>query len=61
MFRCMEACMLHTGYHSVPARKMLWEQMGDCNNPFISKAIRYKRFIILKMIMILILIMMYDV
>ena len=39
--RCMEACMLHTGYHKVPARKMVWEQMGDCRNTFISNAIRY--------------------
>ena len=45
MFRCVEACMLHTGYHTVPARKMVWEQLGDCHNPFIAKAIRYKRFI----------------
>ena len=40
MFRCVEACMLHTGYHTVPARKMVWEQLGDCHNPFIAKAIR---------------------
>ena len=41
MFRCVEACMLHTGYHTVPARKMVWEQLGDCHNPFIANAIRY--------------------
>ena len=41
MLRCMEACMLHTGYHQVPARKMVWEQLGDCHNPFIANAIRY--------------------
>ena len=32
--------MLHTGYHTVPAQRMVWEQLGDCHNPFIAKAIR---------------------
>ena len=36
----MEACMLHTGYHKVPSRKMIWEALGDCRNPFIADSIR---------------------
>ena len=36
----MEACMLHTGYHKVPSRKMIWELMGDCRNDFIADSIR---------------------
>ena len=37
---CMEACTLHTGYHKVPSRKMIWELMGDCRNDFIADSIR---------------------
>ena len=33
--------MLHTGYHKVPRRKIVWELMGDCRNDFISEAIRW--------------------
>ena len=36
----MEACMLHTGYHKVPSRKMVWETLGDCHNSLISDSIR---------------------
>ena len=32
--------MLHTGYHTVQAQRMMWEQLEDCHNPFIAKAIR---------------------
>ena len=32
--------MLHTGYHKVPSRKMVWEQSGDCRNDFIVDNIR---------------------
>ena len=32
--------MLHTGYHKVPSRKIIWELMGDCRNNFIVDAIR---------------------
>jgi hypothetical protein len=28
LYRCMEAVLLHNGYHSVPRMKMLW----DCHN-----------------------------
>ena len=50
----MEACMLHTGYHQVPGRKMVWEQMGDCHNPFISNAIRYIKFIFSTLLLLII-------
>ena len=36
----MEACMLHTSYHKIPSRKMAWELLGDCHNPFIVDNIR---------------------
>ena len=40
MLRCMEACLLHTGYYNIPSCKMVSEQLGNCHNPFIAKAIR---------------------
>ena len=39
-FRCLEGFLLHTGYHSVPRRRMVWERMLDCHNPLISDNIR---------------------
>ena len=32
--------MLHTWYHKVPSRKIIWELMGDCSNNFIADSIR---------------------
>ena len=32
--------MLHMGYHKIQARKMVWEQLGDCCNDFIVDNIR---------------------
>ena len=32
--------MLHTGYHKVPSRNMVWELMGDCRKDFIAEALR---------------------
>jgi hypothetical protein len=32
--------LLHSGYNTVPKRKMLWEQKLDCHNELISNAIR---------------------
>ena len=31
--------MLHTGYHMVPSRKMVWELIGDYRNDFIAKVV----------------------
>ena len=42
--RCAEAVLLHTGYHQIPQRKMVWERSGDCHNPFIADAIRRDTF-----------------
>ena len=39
-YRCMEATLLYSGYHTVPNRKMLWEQKMDCYNQLISSSIR---------------------
>ena len=38
--KCLEAFLLHTGYHQVPRRRMVWELSGDCHNPFIADNIR---------------------
>lgn len=32
--------LLHSGYHSLPRKKMLWEVKPDCHNPLIADAIR---------------------
>ncbi len=39
-FRCTEALLLHSGYHSVPQRRMLWQQKADCYNHLIASNIR---------------------
>jgi hypothetical protein len=36
----MEAVLLHSGYNSVPRRKMLWELKPDCRNELVAGAIR---------------------
>jgi len=32
--------LLHSGYHNLPRKKMVWELKPDCHNAFISDAIR---------------------
>ena len=39
-FRTFEGFLLHTGYHTVPQRRMVWETMQDCYNPLIAESIR---------------------
>ena len=39
-YRCTEAFLLHSGYHSVPRRRMLWEQKLDCRNTLVAESIR---------------------
>lgn len=39
-YRCTEAFLLHSGYNSVPRRKMLWEMKPDCHNQLVADAIR---------------------
>lgn len=41
-YRCVEALLLHSGYHSVPQRRMLWETKADCHNGLVADAIRRK-------------------
>jgi hypothetical protein len=41
-YRCTEAMLLHSGYHSVPKRRMLWETKADCHNGLVADAIRRK-------------------
>lgn len=41
-YRCVEAMLLHSGYHSVPQRRMLWETKADCHNSLVADAIRRK-------------------
>lgn len=36
----MEAVLLHSGYHSVPRRKMLWELKPDCHNNLVADNMR---------------------
>ena len=38
--RCTEAFLLHSGYHSVPRRKMIWQLKADCRNELVANAIR---------------------
>ena len=40
IFRCTEAMLLHSGYHSVPRRKMMWEEKPDCWNKLIAESVR---------------------
>ncbi len=39
-YRCTEAVLLLSGYHSVPRRKMMWERQQDCFNELVAKNIR---------------------
>jgi hypothetical protein len=39
-YRCVEALLLHSGYHSVPQRRMMWETKADCHNSLVADAIR---------------------
>jgi hypothetical protein len=32
--------LLHSGYHAVPRRRMLWEMKDDCRNALVADAIR---------------------
>lgn len=32
--------LLHSGYHTIPRRKMLWECKPDCRNELVADAIR---------------------
>lgn len=32
--------LLHSGYHCIPRRKMLWECKADCRNELVAQAIR---------------------
>ena len=38
--RCTEAMLLHSGYHTVPRRRMLWEMKKDCHNTLVANSIR---------------------
>ncbi len=39
-YRCVEALLLHSGYHSVPQRRRMWETKADCHNSLVADAIR---------------------
>jgi len=39
-YRCTEGLLLHSGYHGIPKRRMLWEAKVDCHNGMIAEAIR---------------------
>jgi hypothetical protein len=41
-YRCTKAMLLHSGYHSVLKRRMLWETKADCNNGLVADTIRRK-------------------
>ena len=43
MCRCTEAMLLHSGYHSVPRRMMIWELKPDCHNALIADNIRRRK------------------
>jgi hypothetical protein len=34
--------LLHSGYHSVPRRHMIWQQKADCYNALVADNIRRK-------------------
>jgi hypothetical protein len=38
--RCTEAMLLHSGYHAVPRKRMLWEMKKDCHNALVADSIR---------------------
>lgn len=42
--RCVEATILHSGYHVLPSVRMLWEEKKDCHNEFVAESIRRKTF-----------------
>lgn len=39
-YRCTEALLIQSGYHSVPQRRMLWQQKADCHNQLVADNIR---------------------
>jgi hypothetical protein len=39
-YRCTEAMLLHSGYHSIPSRRMMWEEQPDCWNKMVAENIR---------------------
>ena len=39
-YRCTEAMLLHSGYHSVPRRRMMWETKQDCHINLVADNIR---------------------
>ena len=43
-YRCLEATLLHSGYHKVPHRRMMWELQPDCRNDLVAQAIRSNDF-----------------
>ena len=42
--RCVEGMLLHTGYHEVPRRKMVWETSLDCHNALVAENMRRDTF-----------------
>ena len=38
--RCLEGMFLHTGYHEVPSRRMVWEANLDCHNALVADNMR---------------------
>ena len=36
VLHCTEAFLLHSGYHQLPRRKIIWEMKPDCRNEFIA-------------------------
>jgi hypothetical protein len=38
--RCVEGMFLHTGYHEVPKRRMVWEGQLDCHNELVAANMR---------------------
>jgi len=46
--RCTEAMLLHSGYHGIPRRKMIWELKPDCRNELIASAIRRTEVILFR-------------
>ena len=40
MYMCTEAMLLHSGYHSMPRRRRIWELKPDCHKALIADNIR---------------------
>ena len=41
-YRCTEAALLLSGYHSPPRRHMMWEEKMDCYNHLLASNVRRK-------------------